>query len=94
MATDSKAHRPDEGPAATSRWIPLGNVTQPGTYVAKQTGDLIRIPPDGASSGDEQKLLDKSAQEEMLVTKISDDPFIPITKARFAAAALDVEVSF
>jgi hypothetical protein len=30
----------------------------------------------------------------MFVTQVSGDPFVPITRARFAAADLDLEINF
>ncbi len=74
-------------------WIPLSEIREPGAYVTKQTGDLLRVPTGGTSSGDDE-LLEKDAHEALEVARLSPDPFIPITKARFAAAALDIEISF
>jgi hypothetical protein len=75
------------------RWISLDQIVEPGAYVCRETGDLIRVPRDGGSSGDQELLGDHSEQPRH-VTRIHPDPFIPITKARFAAAELDIEIAF
>jgi hypothetical protein len=91
MAVDPQTKPTDPRPGI--RWIPLSEITEPGTYVAKDTGDLIRVPAIGASEGDED-LFDKHTNKNVSVVRVSPDPFIPITKARFAAASMDIEVSF
>lgn len=93
MAVDPKTKPIEVSNAAPRRWMSIGEITEPGAYVTKETGDLIRVPPAGGSDG-EDELFDKSSRQPLLVAKVSDNPFIPITKARFAAAALDIEVSF
>ena len=93
MSVDPETQATGMSSATARRWIPLSEITEPGAYVAKQTGDLIRISADGASSGDEE-LLEQNADQSLVVAMLSGDPFIPITKARFAAAAMDIEISF
>lgn len=75
------------------RWISLDQIVEPGAYVCRETGDLIRVPKDGGSSGD-QELFGQHSEQPKHVTRIHPDPFIPITKARFAAAELDIEINF
>ena len=93
MATDQQKPLFENPNALAVKWIPLAELSQSGAYVAKETGDLIRVPPDGESTGEEE-LFGKGATQQLLVAKVSDNPFIPITKARLAAAALDIEISF
>lgn len=93
MSVDHRTQPIEAKVAPAVRWLPIADITEPGAYVAKETGDLIRVPPHGGSDG-EDELFEKNSKQPILVAKISHDPFIPISKARFAAAALDVEISF
>ena len=74
-------------------WKALSEISEPGAYVCRGSGDLMRVPRVGGSVGDEE-LAEKNDREPIEVTQISRDPFIPISKARIAAANLDVEISF
>jgi len=93
MAVNPNVHLKKPDTPSGVRWFTLDQVTEPGAYVCRETGDLIRVPRDGGSSGD-QELFGKHDEQPLHVTRISPDPFIAITKARFAAAALDIEISF
>ena len=79
-----------EGDAPPTR---LDEIAEPGTYVCPQTGDLIRLVRGGAPL-DDTELRKKHGDEPVYVTRISNDPFIPISRARMAAANLDVEITF
>lgn len=81
---------PSEGDTPPTR---LDQVAEPGTYVCPQTGDLIRLVRGGAPL-DDTDLRKKLGEEPVYVTRISNDPFIPISRARVAAANLDVDISF
>lgn len=73
----------------------LDEVTEPGAYVCPLTGDLIRLVRSGAMPQErEAELLAKHGAEPIYVARISNDPFIPISKARIAAANLDVDIHF
>ncbi len=82
----SDASPPDDVP-----YILLDEVTERGAYVSHRTGDLIRVVSTGASSGDSE-LIDKHSTEPIYVTQISQDPFVPISQARIAAANLNIEI--
>ncbi len=87
-------HRLDQAGADNDLvWTPLGELTEPGAYVCRNSGDLIRVPGSGPSSGDPE-LIAKHEAEPMWVTRISPDPFVRISTARVAAANLDLEISF
>lgn len=73
--------------------LPFDEVHQPGTYLSNWSGHLIRLPEDGVKVG-RSPVLEILGQEPMLVTKLSDDPFITKTKARMLAADLDLPVNF
>ena len=71
--------------------IPFDSIRSPGSYVCNWNGHLLRVPeralvPDG--------VINLVGPEPLLVTKISDDPAVPISKARQVAAELRLAVSF
>jgi hypothetical protein len=71
----------------------FSQVNEPGLYVETQTGALVRIPED-AVRPNRSPALSIIHREPWVVTKISDDPFLSITKARMVAADLDLAVNF
>ena len=73
--------------------FPFAKLTEPGTYFCNWSGHLIRIPPDAVKQG-RSPVIEILGTEPLYVTKLSDDPFIPITKARMIAADLDHAVNF
>ena len=75
------------------RWKTLDEITEPGAYVSRGSGELIRVPRVGKSLAEEE-VIGQHSGEPLHVTQISTDPFIPISRARIAAANLDVEVDF
>ena len=79
--------------ALNAHVIPYDNIEEPGTYLSNWTGHLIRIPEDALKSG-RSPVIDIRGVEPMMVTKLSDDPFIPLTKARMIAADFDLFVNF
>ena len=64
----------------------------PGVY-STQTSEMFRIPPDGLVEG-RSPLITWEAAEEKFVTRISDDPWTPISKARQLAASTNLPVNF
>ncbi len=88
VPNESKAGRKPEPP-----WKLLEEVREPGAYIRHQSGDLLRIPRGGRASADTGDVLPRD-DRPVYVLKISDDPFIRISRARLAAANLDVEVNF
>ncbi len=74
-------------------WQPLVDVTEPGAYVCRESGDLVRIPPTGATS-DTSELIERQKAEPVYVVRIHPDPFVAISRARVLAANLDLEISF
>ena len=68
-------------------------INEPGTYVCNWSGHLLRLPEDAVKAG-RSPLLEFVGKEQLYVTKISDDPFIPLTKARMIASDLDQPVNF
>ena len=73
--------------------IPFDAISDPGAYICNWSGHLLRIPDDGVASG-RSPVLNIVGSEPLFVTKISDNPFITITKAKLLAANWDVDVNF
>ena len=68
-------------------------INSPGCYVSQQSGSLYRIPEDALIQGRSPALVVVS-NEPQVVTKITSDPFLPLTKARLLAADFDLSVNF
>ncbi len=64
-----------------------------GTYVECRTGTLLRIPEDALAPGRSPRI-EIVADEKWIVTRLADDPYLPLTKARMVAADLDIPVNF
>ena len=68
-------------------------INEPGTYVCNWSGHLLRVPEDGVSPG-RSPLINIVGTEPLMVTKISDNPYITITKAKLLASNFDLNVNF
>lgn len=73
--------------------LPFESIQEPGCYLSNWSGHLIRVPNDGLKEG-RSPLIDVRGKEPMIVTKLSDDPFLTVSKARMIAADLDLPVNF
>ena len=73
--------------------LPFEKVNEPGAYFCNWSGHLMRIPEDAVRQG-RSPLIEIIGPETMIVTKLSDDPFIPLTKARMLVADFDHSVNF
>jgi len=73
--------------------LPFVAINEPGCYICNWSGHLLRVPEDGVKPG-RSPLLSISAFEPLFVTKISNNPYIPLSKARMLAADCDVVVNF
>lgn len=68
-------------------------IETPGTYVECRTGTLMRVPDDALAPGRSPRI-EIVADEPWTVTRLSDDPYLALTKARMIAADLDLPVNF
>ena len=73
--------------------IPFDAINDPGTYVCNWSGHLLRVPEDAVKAG-RSPLLSIKGTDTLFVTKISNDPYIPVSKARMLSADWDVMVNF
>lgn len=72
------------------RWDQLN---EPGTYFSNWSGHLIRVPDFALKTGF-SPVIEIIGAEPMYVTKLSDNPYLPISKARMIAADLDLCANF
>jgi hypothetical protein len=73
--------------------LPFGDLNEPGTYLSNWSGHLIRVPGDGVVMG-RSPVIEIIGKDPMFVTKLSDNPYIAVSKARMLAADLDLPVNF
>ena len=73
--------------------VPFNEITEPGCYYCHWTGWLYRVPDDGLAAG-HSPYLNICSYEECFVTKISEDPWVPVGKAREICANWDFAVNF
>jgi hypothetical protein len=78
---------------AQGQVVPFEKIEEQGAYVCNWSGHLLRIPEDAVCSG-RSPLITINGSETLFVTKISDNPFLTLTKARLIACNLDVAVNF
>ena len=65
----------------------------PGFYVSRSTGNGYRVPAEALIKGASPVIEQVSSKPSRLV-KISDNPFIPLIKARNLAANCNIEPNF
>jgi len=83
----------DAARGATAISIPFDTIREPGTYVCNWNGFLLRVPV-GMPGPGQGRALNLVGSEPLLVTKISDDPQLPVVQARALATALSLKISF
>ncbi len=91
QSSTTKHKYPEE--KAQGQVIPFEQIEEQGAYVCNWSGHLLRIPEDAVSSG-RSPLMSMNGSETLFVTKIADNPFLTLTKARLIACNLDVAVNF
>jgi hypothetical protein len=69
------------------------DLEMPGFYVCRATGNGYRVPAEALIKGASPVIEQVSAQPSRLV-KVSDNPFVPLIKARNLAANCNVEPNF
>ena len=78
---------------STGTMLPFEGISEPGAYIANWNGHLIRVPQDALAPG-RSPLINMVGSKSLVVTKISDNPFITLTKARLLASNWDLNVNF
>lgn len=73
--------------------IPFEAINDPGAYICNWSGHLLRVPEDGVIPG-RSPAVNMVGPQPLTVTKISDNPFITVTKAKLLASNYDLAVNF
>lgn len=73
--------------------FPFDALNDAGAYICNWSGHLLRVPEDGVTPG-RSPLINIVGNEPLTVTKISNDPYITITKAKLLASNFDIAVNF
>lgn len=76
-----------------NRKVPFCELTEPGSYISNTTGNLFRVPEDALVVG-RSPLIEIVSKSGTMMTRISDDPWLPISKARQLAADADLSINF
>lgn len=70
-------------------------IEKPGSYLVKETGNLVRVPQEGLSPGHSPLIsLTCCEPDGTRVVKLSENPSAPISKLRRIAADSDHFVNF
>lgn len=93
---NSAAHPHDfDQPPLTDEFlasIPLDSIHDPGSYVCNWNGFLLRVPT--GRLGPRGQQVNLVGHEPLFVTKISDDPTLPLPRARELAADHKLKIGF
>ena len=73
--------------------IPFDAIDSPGAYVCDWSGHLLRVPASGVTPG-RAPTFNIIGDSPLTVTKISDNPYIPVGKAKATATQLKLAVRF
>ena len=73
--------------------MPFESICEPGAYVCNWSGHLLRVPEDATTAG-RSPLINIVGPDNLFVTKISENPYVPVTKARLLASNYDIAVNF
>ena len=79
--------------STTGTVVPFDCISEPGAYVCNWSGHLLRVPQDGVTAG-RSPMINIVGTEPLTVTKISDNPYITLTKAKLVACNFDLFVNF
>ena len=79
--------------ASIGTTVPFESIQEPGCYICNWSGHLLRVPDDGVAPG-RSPLVNIIGTEPLFVTKLSENPFVTITKAKMIASNLDCSVNF
>ena len=93
MTTTTACSTNYQNGAAVGTTVPFDSINEPGCYICNWSGHLLRVPEDGVAAG-RSPLVNIIGTEPLFVTKLSENPFITITKAKMIASNLDCSVNF
>ena len=81
------------GSKSVGTTIPFDAINEPGAYICNWSGHLLRVPEDGVTPG-RSPVVNIVGAEPLTVTKISENPYVAITKAKLMASNFDLCVNF
>lgn len=73
--------------------IPFDGICEPGAYVCNWSGHLLRVPGEALSRG-MMPTINIVGDAPLTVTKLSDNPFIALSKAKATALEYRIPVNF
>ena len=93
MTTATQRGTGYDSQASIGTTVPFESIQEPGCYICNWSGHLLRVPDDGVAPG-RSPLVNIIGTEPLFVTKLSENPFVAITKAKMIASNLDCSVNF
>jgi hypothetical protein len=93
MTTTNQTKITHDADTAIGTKIPFDSINEPGCYICNWSGHLMRVPDDGVAPG-RSPVINIIGGDQLFVTKLSDNPYCSITKAKMIAANLDCNVNF
>ena len=95
MANQTEQKKPtDFGTHSTGPRVLLRDILEPGAYVCHWNGDLLRVLENELPLDELPNVPETTEDQVLETTKVSDDPFIPISQARMVASNFDIDVNF
>lgn len=73
----------DEPAPSESRTCRFDEISSPGLYLEHRTGALLRVPREALTPGNTPAV---EVVASWTVTRLSDDPYLPLSEARIFAA--------
>jgi hypothetical protein len=73
--------------------LPFHAIDTPGCYVSRNTGDLYRIPAEALALR-QSPVIEIVSRAGLRMTRIAEDPWIPLNKARQLCADADLYHNF
>jgi hypothetical protein len=73
--------------------IPFDAINEPGAYICNWSGHLLRVPEDGVTPG-RSPMINIIGAGPLTVTKICENPYVTLTKAKLLASNFDLQVNF
>ncbi len=73
--------------------VPLDTISSPGAYICNWSGHLLRVPPRSLVS-EGMLAVNIIGGEPLTVTKISENPDVPLPQARGLAWTFGLSVGF
>lgn len=73
--------------------VEFSEIHAPGVYVMERGGLLVRVPPNGMAEA-RNPLISVCGDGPVWMWRLSEDPWLPLHKARSIAANHDLTVAF